>query len=86
MKVEVFPTQTILDICLQTTGTAESLFDILKLNSMSTIKLDGIRELEIIQPIKTLTVRHYQNNNIKPATGINRKVRAFSSGFSFGFK
>ncbi|MBI1837794.1 MAG: hypothetical protein HYR91_11080 [Flavobacteriia bacterium] len=85
MKVPVFSTQTILDICLQTTGTVESLFDILKLNNMNSILIEDKRELEVIQPLKQRTVNYYASNNIRPATQLNINNRSFSSDFSFDF-
>ncbi len=85
MKVDVFNTQTILDICLQSTGTIESLFDILKLNNMDTLFIGDKTQLEVIQPIKARTVNYYASNSIKPATEINITGRSFSSDFSFDF-
>ena len=85
MKVDVFNTQTILDICLQSTGTIESLFDIMALNNMNTLFIDDRTQLEVIQPIKTRTVQYYASNSIKPATEISITGRSFSSDFSFDF-
>lgn len=84
MKTTVYSDQTILDVAIQTTGTTESLFEILKMNSMLSLSMKGINELEVPQPYKTLTVRYFKNNNIKPATGfrelINTPNLLFTSG------
>lgn len=84
--MKVYSTQSILDICIQSTGTIESLFDMLKLNNMNDLKIGMVQELNTIQPIKKRTVAFFKANNILTATDINRKKgRSFSSDFSRDF-
>lgn len=84
MKTTVYSDQTILDVAIQTTGTTESLFEILKMNSMMSLSMEGIKELEVPQPYKILTVRYFNNNNIKPATGFRELINSPSLLFTTG--
>jgi len=70
MTIKTSNTQTILDICLISTGTVESLFDLLKLNNLTDLSIQNIQQLNAIQPIKTRTVNYYLSNGITPATNI----------------
>ncbi len=70
MTIKTSNTQTILDICLISTGTIESLFDLLKLNNLPDLSIQNIEQLQSIQPIKKRTVNYYLSNGIVPATNI----------------
>jgi hypothetical protein len=86
MKTTIYSDQTILDVAIQTTGTTESLFEILKMNALLSLEMEGINELEVPQPYKTLTVRYFKNNNIKPATGFRESINNPNLMFTTGIK
>jgi hypothetical protein len=65
--------QTVWDIALESMGTCEAVFDIIKLNS--TLRPDQELEIgtEVIvpdTPTNPLVVAYYTANNIKPVSGI----------------
>jgi hypothetical protein len=70
MIIKTSNTQTILDICLISTGTVESLFDLLKLNNLPDLSIQNVQQLQTIQPIKSRIVNYYLSNGIAPATNI----------------
>ncbi len=65
--------QTVWDISLQAMGTCESVFEILELNSNlrpDTELAAGTEVLVPDAPAKPLVVAYYDENNIKPVSGI----------------
>lgn len=74
--IQVLPGQSILDICIQTSGGVESLFDLIRLNEIddpfvlpSYIKPPGI--------ISKAVASHYLNNGITPATTMTNSLIDF---------
>jgi hypothetical protein len=67
------PNQTIWDIALQSMGTCEAVFELLTLNAYSRPDTELIAGTEVLVPdlpTKPLVVAYYENNNIKPVSGI----------------
>jgi len=69
MKILMLPTQSLFDICLQETGTIESLFEILNANSLTDIDVENLM-LSIPSSVKTNknVLNYFKNNSIKPAS------------------
>lgn len=70
-KTIVRNNQTILDVCIEQTGSLESIFELALLNNISiTEALENGQELNTELPVKELEiVQHYKSNDISPATG-----------------
>jgi hypothetical protein len=83
MNVKVLSNQSILDICLLSTGTVESMFDILKLNNLKSLSIKEINSLEVINPVKNKVVSYYITNSISPATEINKENISFGINLMF---
>lgn len=69
MKVTVLQGQSLLDIAVQSCGTAEADFLIASLNGLAvTDELKAGQVLEVPQAINKRVADYYDNRNIKPAT------------------
>lgn len=65
--------QTLWDIALQSMGTAESVFDILELNTGLRPDKEIAAGTEVYvpdEPAKPLVVAYYTENNIQPVSGV----------------
>jgi hypothetical protein len=68
-QVKILTNQSILDFCLQTCGSAEALFDVMKLNSLNDLMVTPLIELNVPDLIKNQrVVDFYKNNNITPGS------------------
>lgn len=75
MKAIILHNQSLLDLAIQHTGTAENAFDLALQNNRSiTDDLEAGESIELtaygIQQNKDI-LSYYQSKNIQPATGIN---------------
>jgi hypothetical protein len=65
--------QTLWDISLQAMGTCESVFEIVELNPALRPDMELAEGIEVLvpdTPAKPLVVAYYEENNIKPVSGI----------------
>jgi len=71
-KVIVKERQSVADIAIQYCGDVEAIFEIAKLNDISTTELlSAGREIVVPDVINNRIVDYYANNNIEPATAGN---------------
>lgn len=75
MKITILHNQSLLDLAIQHTGTAENAFDLALANNRSlTDDLQAGESLGLtthgIQPNKDI-LNYYQSKKLQPATGIN---------------
>lgn len=85
-QVKILTTQSILDFCLQTCGSAEALFDVMKLNSLNDLFVQPLIDLNVTDLIKNQrVVDFYKNNNITPGTIDRDFLLQFSLDFNCDF-
>lgn len=84
-KVSIYPTQSILDVTLQHSGTIEQLFDVLKANNLEELPVLPTDTFYIPTVVFSEVVNHYKNNNKQLASLNEDFYGAFSFGFSNGF-
>ncbi|MDR0559123.1 MAG: hypothetical protein LBG92_03070 [Prevotellaceae bacterium] len=69
MVVTVLSRQSLLDLAVQTSGSAEAAFELAAKNGISvTDDIDAGCELETVAVANAATANYYRNNDIKPAT------------------
>lgn len=78
MKVDILPLQSILDLAMQHTGTAENAFDLALANGLNlTDDLEAGESIQLIaygiQQNKDI-LNYYTAKNIQPATAITAAV------------
>lgn len=59
--------QSILDVCVEHTGSIETLVEIMELNSFSSLDVDQ-KNIEISTVLKPSVVNFFKVNNQSPAT------------------
>ncbi len=69
--ISKLPGQSLLDICVQYTGTIETLFDLMHLNSLGMDEIIS-EPIQLILPTisKKAIVNHINSNNIQIATDL----------------
>ncbi len=71
MKVTVLDRQSIFDMAVQSSGSAEAAFEVAILNNLSiTDDLEAGQELILLQIVNKEIATYYANRQLKPATGI----------------
>lgn len=88
MKVLVQQGQSLLDIALQTTGSAEAAFDLALKNGLSiTDDLSAGDELLTTDLFNKHIKSYYDNRNIKPATALTEELSGiFDYTFDYTFE
>ena len=76
MEIRVLNNQSLLDIALQVSGSAEATYDVALENGISIT--DDLMPGQVLKftgvPVNKKVVNYYAVNNIKPATGIFENI------------
>lgn len=84
-KFIVLPNQTIFDIALQESGSIESVFEIMKTNSLGSLLVVPLSELQTPSISNKKVNEYYLKHNIRPASTLKKRKKSFNKSFNISF-
>lgn len=84
-KITVLKNQTIFDVALQQSGSIESVFEMMKINSMSNLLVAPFSQIVPPGVLNQKVIDYYKIKSIVPASALKKRNKSFNKSFNSSF-